>query len=73
MSQTHGLLGRVEFPSDVRVVYLHHNDPIMHAMQVFLASMRIPSSRLILSGDKEQEAIDWLLSDASTPRHISQS
>lgn len=69
MQQSRQFLQRVhledKLPPEIRVVYLHDNSPIMNTMDIFLAAMRIRSSRLILNGDQETLAIDWLLSDRS--------
>ncbi len=70
MQRSREMLDRLRYtagtglPQQIRVVYLHDNNPIMHTLSVFLSAMRIGSERLILNGATPEDATAWLLSDA---------
>ncbi len=63
MRESRALLRRVTLPEDIRVVYLHNNDMMLHTMNVFLTTMRIKSERLILNGVRYDEALRWLCTE----------
>ncbi len=70
MQQSRVFIRSKPLPQRIRVVYLHHNDPILHTMAIFLRAMRLFSERLILNGGTEAEAIEWLLSGDSVQRSV---
>ncbi|MEL6150813.1 MAG: hypothetical protein AAFV33_09640 [Chloroflexota bacterium] len=71
MQRSRQFIRTIEMPSNIRVVYLHHNNPILHTMGVFLSTQRLRSERLILNGDREDDALVWLFSEARAHQHVA--